>query len=1306
MNIIYQYPEQTLETAEQALSCIPADLPRNDWIKIATALKTEFGDAARETFLTWSSQADSYQRQHAISTWKSIQTGSVNIGTLYWYAKQYGYTPEKRTVNAHEKKQFAKEAEQRRIAQEKRAAQEKAQTKADQQRAKQAIDEIIPFLTPASPDDPYLKNKHSNGEGAYILDTNDLPKHSKARYTYPINEIANTKSGKALIIPFQNAQGDYVGMQCIYGGKKRYVKGSISKGSFAHLSNILPTTDTTVTFAIGEGYATVNSYQQAFPDHFAVMAKDANNLPIVAELIQARYPHATIIILADNDESGVGQKKAEEAARLVNGTLLMPKRIAHDKNTDWNDVHLQHGLDALTYEINFINNIPMVSKTTDISSLESLRQSINYQDAYKRIQMAQAMDQSTVDICHCYSLEGTVAAIDLGITSIKLHQDMKAGKTFLVGWLQKHHPEINNTLYMSHLASINESTTARLSEIFGLTFVSYNDLEMGAHPEGVGTTFNSLPTVLHKMSTIAFDLVNLDEIEGAASFMAHGTISNRAQAGDALREVMQQAKIVIVSDAHMGANTETFLKTFIPHRIFTTIENHYQHWKGLQYTWIESKEEGLAYLKQRLLSNEPIFIYFTSAELADKTYEMCRKEGLFEGKKTLLASGSTSRNPEVIAAKKHNHLFNQYHIVFGSPTLGTGLSIEGDHFHEAMVFYSRDLRTGNSQSALQLPFRTRDITNLVCVKVDNGDYYSADAEIDRIIEDANNIVTLKNAMAKVAYNFNEVERKAYEATSTLHAFYVAEIEANNARDYQHFFDNIQCEFDKKGMVNALNIEIPTTETIKEEMKAAKESLKKAEKEAILHAEDKTSNEIMALQATLSIAPESLTDNEVNALKKYDLHENFIHTDTFELLEEEAKIIALEEAWGLKEQGVDRSRRRIQAALMPTTAINRICNTWTAGIGESRLMQKDIASNSAVHLKATTEVDRLLMKYLGLIEDENGDIIMEDDILINNSIARGEKKGNFTINIKKLMKGFNAITSTRLITLTKIKRQPARLLANLIRDRLGITVKKIRKPQISVVKRQTINSEECAFPELAAAIIKPLNLKENGRMSAKNHVEINATLLDESGFLAAITPEVREHYNHNKSGTMKKITQKQIDDHPVSLFKRLASSLLGVRFEKIKAQDEWLIPTNQLVINNLNLASGKGLNNLLNLNSSISAELCLTQSDFIDEEIKRQLNITCSTEQHIKKCLKMIPVEHHHATMRTYIEKASEEKNSASRFTSLAQANLFLLDKASSKKEQITRKKSPSLPPFSDVGFWWQNSGGKVADNRIVVPISP
>ena len=120
MNIIYKYPEQELNQAEEALSFIPADLSRTEWLKIATALKTEFGDDATEVFLRWSSQDARYNPKDALSAWKSIQLGKTTLATLYWYAKQYGYTAKKRVLTQAEKKQYAQEAEQRRQAQQKR----------------------------------------------------------------------------------------------------------------------------------------------------------------------------------------------------------------------------------------------------------------------------------------------------------------------------------------------------------------------------------------------------------------------------------------------------------------------------------------------------------------------------------------------------------------------------------------------------------------------------------------------------------------------------------------------------------------------------------------------------------------------------------------------------------------------------------------------------------------------------------------------------------------------------------------------------------------------------------------------------------------------------------------------------------------------------------------------------------------------------------------------------------------------------------------------------------------------------------
>ena len=1309
MNIIYKYPEQTLETAEQALSYIPADLLRNDWIKIATALKTEFGDAAKETFLTWSSQADSYKRQDAISTWKSLKIGFTKINTLYWYAKQYGYTAKKRVLTQAEKKQYAKEAEQRRQAQQKRAAQDKAEKEADQQRAKKAINEIIPILIPAGPDSHhYLINKQSNGSGAYILDVNKLPKPSIARYTYPINQIANTKSGKALVIPFQNAHGEYVGMQCIYGGKKILVKGSIATGSYAYLPTA-PIIETTGTIVIGEGYATVNSYLQACPYMFGVMAKDANNLPLVAQLIQDRHPFAKIIILGDNDDSGVGQKSAKQAASLVGGISLIPDRIhkGQNKGTDWNDVYVELGVGAIRRHSIALQG----DAQTDLTNIHTLRESINYQDAYKKISAAKITGntESIVSVCHRYALEGVVAAIDLGITSIKLHQDMKAGKTFLVGWLQKHHPEINQTLYASHLASINEATTNRLSFSFDLNFSNYKALKEGDYPDGTGTTFNSMPSTVNKLCRTTFDLLYIDETEGVAPFMANGSINNKAEAGEVLKEVGQKAKIVIVADAHMGSNTDTFLDYFMPSRSFTTLKNHYQHWKGVHYSWLDDRNEGLDYLKQRLLDDKPLFIYFTSAALAEYAYELCKEKGLLDGKKVLLASSSTANTQAVIDAKANNALFNTYAIVFASPILGIGLSIEGDYFHDALVFYSRALRTGNSQAALQMPFRTRDIKNITCVKVDNmlADYSTA-IEIEKITERADQLIEIKSILAKQALNGDEEAIASYNWLAKDHLLYESAISANDAKDYGDYYDNINAEFQRKGMVQIPKVIVAPTGTVDDEIKIAKSKVKETRKQNVIYADDKTNDEIIAIKVALSAAPESVADDQRHALQKHDLYENFISTEALQMLEEEARIVALDQAWELKEQGVDRSRRRIQAALLPPHVITHISHAWTAGVGESHLMQKDIASNSAAHLQVTTAVDRLLMKYVGLTQDENGHYIMEEPMMINNSIARDKTKGRFSTKIAKLREAFNAVTDSRIITKIKIKAAPASLLVELIRNRLGLTVDKIRKPKTIIVPRQTIKTETCDFPEIAEAIIKPLNLRENGRMSAKNHIEINQDLLEQSGFINAITDDVRQYYNENKPAEMKIITQKQLDHHPIALFIRLASTLLGVKFDTIKPNDEWVIPTEQVVINNLNLATDKGLNHLLHLNTHISAELCLTEEGILNNVVKRELDITYSTEQHIKKCLKNIPAERHHEVLREYIaivENAHKESNG---FSPLRKANLFLLHQSEQKKKQNDvqkiNKKSDSLPPFWRAPFWWQDSVPKIAIDPITVPI--
>ena len=97
-----------------------------------------------------------------------------------------------------------------------------------------------------------------------------------------------------------------------------------------------------------EGYATGVTVHTATGWPVAC-AFDAGNLLPVALALRVKFPATQIVIAADNDAVavgktvGVGFEKATEAARAVNGRVLMPDQVGFD----WNDVHVAAGLDAV-----------------------------------------------------------------------------------------------------------------------------------------------------------------------------------------------------------------------------------------------------------------------------------------------------------------------------------------------------------------------------------------------------------------------------------------------------------------------------------------------------------------------------------------------------------------------------------------------------------------------------------------------------------------------------------------------------------------------------------------------------------------------------------------------------------------------------------------------------------------------------------------------------------------------------------------------------------------------------------------------
>ena len=1307
------YPVETMDRVETALFHIPNHLPRNDWFKIACALKKEFGDNAKALFLGWSENGNKDDRQNAKSTWKSATAGRTTIKTLYYFARQYGYTEESVSISNQE---YAKQQQQRAKRQREQANREaEAQLAKEiaQRRAKLAINEIIPLLSPANANStPYCRKKQCDGRGAYTLTSHHIQPTQTAKYIYPFYDIKET----ALVIPFQTHEGTYTSAQCIYGSdsKKRVIKGSAKKNTYAYL-DLAPMPDTTSTLYIGEGYATVNSAMQANHQAFGIMAKDAEDLPIVTKLIRERHPNANLIILGDNDKSGVGQDKAKEAAEEYANDLIIPQWIkGQEKSTDLNDVHVMQGIHAvkqllgvnqpiMDYSNHYLSNTIAVNYDVDVSihadnlpivttpikpitlpdltkseakaqitheSHEQLRQEKDYQDALKQLKHMKANDKTVVKVCHRYALAGLVAAIDSGYTSISLMQDMKAGKTYAIGWIKEHHPDIDSVLYISHLEAINDSTSKRLQ------FTFYKDIHSDCEVITITCTLNSLPKTLKKIGRHGFDMVVFDETEGIAQFLASGTITNKAQAGETITKVCAESKIVVMADAHMGKNTAVFQRQFIPHRQFTTINNTYKPFKDVDHFWLDSKEEGFSYLVHMLKNTDkPLFIYSTSSALAYKAYKYCQKKGLLGGKNVLLACDKTANDQDVIAAKNNNYLFNNYEVVFASPTVGTGISIEtkkGDkpHFEEAICFFVRDENTGNTASALQMPFRTRDIKRLVCVKVDQIIEGIMDFDLSASQQKFNDLNYIKSLLIRESYH-DQQAADAHSMLSTSHLLYEAEIKKNDIEDKYQYYQTIADTLIEKGLIRVDPHQFNPLNDIKKSLKEINKEEKEHTKQAVIYAETKTDEEIISLKATERFDSKVITQEDKNSIQKHDLIKDYFTHDAV-ISDQE-----LSDAYNLCDhEGLHVARKHLQAALQPKNEIATICRTWTKGEGQSQIFMKDEASNSAIALQQTTLLDRTLVKTLD-INCVDGIYYLKESNLSNASIDRK------TINeIKKVRTGFNAVSSANMPSDKKLTEAPAESVVELLKKRFNINVKKTRKPKLDIIKRQRINIDQCEFKPIGRIIREALNVNIDTNRMNNRSIKIDTNSNCVKYFDDALSNDLVEQYNHfvrsPKNKKHKKITIKK-RSNAKSLFIQLAKSLLNVNFSKVSDKDEeWIIQSEQPVIHNLNIAHYNNNNNLHHLYERIYAEKEL-DGDEINSEAKKILGITLDTEKHIRTCLSHIHTNRHHSVLREYVKVAGQKQDKKSKFTPLATANIYLLNEAkitSSKHQKYVILSTP------------------------------
>jgi putative DNA primase/helicase len=163
--------------------------------------------------------------------------------------------------------------------------------------AANTVEQIWANATGASPDHPYLVRKGVQPHGARL-----------------------TGDGR-LVVPLYGADGALSSLQYIShdGGKLYHSKGETG-GKFWQVG----TTDEPGTIYIAEGFATAATIHEA-THRPCFIAFSAHNMPSVAlsvrEMIGAT---GELVVVGDNDESGVGQKYAADAAAKASARLVIP----------------------------------------------------------------------------------------------------------------------------------------------------------------------------------------------------------------------------------------------------------------------------------------------------------------------------------------------------------------------------------------------------------------------------------------------------------------------------------------------------------------------------------------------------------------------------------------------------------------------------------------------------------------------------------------------------------------------------------------------------------------------------------------------------------------------------------------------------------------------------------------------------------------------------------------------------------------------------------------------------------------------
>lgn len=307
-----------VDRARDALQAIPADIPRDEWVKVGMAAQAAGLDF--DDFRDWSAQGPSFNERDARDTWRSFKPGKgVGAGTLFKAAAQSGWRPDAAGA----------------------ASSTVLRPRRPQEVAKptgQGIDpaQVWERCQPATAAHPYIRQKQGLPAGLRVVPEGDALR------------IAGEGMAGALVLPVRRPNGTLSSLQLIAPpetAKRLKAEGRPGKlnlpGATLEGWHLVGDWSDSATCYVCEGIGQAWAAWKATGNPAVVCFGWGRVRTVAMELHQA-HPRARLVLVPD-----AGKEQAAEAIarELRVGFVRMPS--GWPANSDINDLAQKEGFDAL-----------------------------------------------------------------------------------------------------------------------------------------------------------------------------------------------------------------------------------------------------------------------------------------------------------------------------------------------------------------------------------------------------------------------------------------------------------------------------------------------------------------------------------------------------------------------------------------------------------------------------------------------------------------------------------------------------------------------------------------------------------------------------------------------------------------------------------------------------------------------------------------------------------------------------------------------------------------------------------------------